>query len=167
MASFISKPEYLYDFNSASQGDWYIVNDGVMGGLSEGNFNINDKGHGVFTGHVSLDNNGGCTSIRHRVKETEIQEAKEIVLKVKGDGKRFQLRLKENREEYYSYVNYFETNGKWQTISMPLKDFYPTFRGRKLSMDNYNGDQIEEISILIANYKEEDFTLEIDYIGLK
>ncbi len=39
----------IYDFNRNSKSsDWTIVNDGVMGGLSYGNFSINQEGNGVF-----------------------------------------------------------------------------------------------------------------------
>ena len=44
---------------------------------------------------------------------------------------------------------------------------YPTFRGKKLDISNYNVDNIEEIAFLIANKKAEDFKLEIDSIVLK
>ena len=44
---------------------------------------------------------------------------------------------------------------------------YPTFRGKKLDMPNYDADGIEEIGFLIANKKAEHFKLEIDSILLK
>ena len=44
---------------------------------------------------------------------------------------------------------------------------YPAFRGRKLAMDNFSSEIIEEIAILIGNKKEQQFMLEIDEIYLK
>ena len=38
---------------------WQVIDDGVMGGRSKGNFAINEEGNAVFEGTVSLDNNGG------------------------------------------------------------------------------------------------------------
>jgi len=62
----MSKPFVLFDFTKESNiQNWSVVNDGVMGGLSKGNFSVNDKGDGFFTGHVSLENNGGFSSVRY------------------------------------------------------------------------------------------------------
>ena len=157
----------LYDFKSSSQGDWYVVNDGVMGGLSEGKLEINEKGNAIFSGTVSLENNGGFTSIRRNMKPMEVDPEKTVQIRLKGDGKRYQFRLKEDRSNYYSFIQYFETSGEWETIEIPLADFYPSFRGRKLNFGNFSGKQVEEMSFLIANYKAESFRVEIDWIKVK
>ena len=164
--AFMHQPETLYDFNKSSPNEWYIVNDGVMGGLSKGQLSINEEGHVIFSGHVSLDNNGGFTSIRHRINKN-IEGSSKIHLKLKGDGKRYQLRLKKNSSDYQSYIHYFSSSSEWETISMDLEDFYPSFRGRKLDMPNYEAGDLAELSILIANYKEEDFRIELDKIEVE
>ena len=47
----------IYDFSeSTSLRNWRVVDDGVMGGVSQGSLRINYEGHGVFSGFVSLDN---------------------------------------------------------------------------------------------------------------
>jgi hypothetical protein len=162
----MSKPEYLYDFGASKSNDWYVVDDGVMGGLSQGKFFVNEEGHGVFHGEVSLENNGGFSSVRHPL-DMNIEGNKSVVLRVKGDGKRYQFRLKKNNSDYHSYIQYFETSGKWETIELDLDEFYPSFRGRKLDMDNYAPGKLQEIRFLIANYKAESFKLEIDWIKVK
>ena len=43
--------------------DWRIINDSVMGGVSRSQFNIFEE-YIRFSGHVSLENNGGFASIR-------------------------------------------------------------------------------------------------------
>ncbi|MCX2719992.1 CIA30 family protein [Lentiprolixibacter aurantiacus] len=158
----------LYDFNKTSNiADWLVVNDGVMGGLSRGTMELSTDGHGVFRGKLSLENNGGFSSIRHSFSTKKVSDFDHIRLKVKGDGKRYQLRIKSRRSQYYSYVAYFETNGEWETISVPIREMYPVFRGNRLNQPNYEGVQIEEIGILIANKKAEAFRLEIDSIYLQ
>ena len=163
---FILQGDMLYDFKSSSKGDWFIVNDGVMGGLSKGKLDFNEEGHAVFSGTVSLENNGGFTSIRRNMKAAEVDPKKSVQIRLRGDGKRYQFRFKEQSSNYYSFIQYFETSGEWETIEIPLSDFYPSFRGRKLDMDNFKGSQIEEMSFLIANYKQEIFQLKIDWIKL-
>ena len=78
----------LFDFTKdADSSQWYIVDDGVMGGLSQGNFRINDDGNGEYSGRISLDNYGGFSSLRYRCGPTKIDNHTHLVLKVKGDGK--------------------------------------------------------------------------------
>ena len=44
---------------------------------------------------------------------------------------------------------------------------YPAFRGRRLNMNNFSSDFIEEIRFLIGNKNNQSFQLEIDKIYLK
>ena len=88
-------PVYVFDSNS-NMVDWQIVDDVVMGGQSQGQFYISDKGYGVFHGSVSLENNGGFSSLRHTLENTKVDGYSKIELKLKGDGKRYQLRVKSN-----------------------------------------------------------------------
>ena len=76
------------------------------------------------------------------------------------------MRIKTNASDYYSYVSSFSTSGEWQTLEIPLREMYPTFRGRKLDKPNFSNDHIEEIGILIGNKKKEEFKLIIDKITL-
>ena len=158
----------LFDFNSQSDlSRWYVVDDGVMGGLSQGNFGLDEEGHAVFKGTVSLENNGGFSSIRYRSGSVDMSPYEKVVLKLKGDGKKYQFRVKSSRYDRHSYIQYFETTGEWQTIEIPLADLYPTFRGRTLRMSNYPGNTMEEIAFLIGNKKAESFNLVIDKIELE
>jgi hypothetical protein len=158
----------LYDFTKTSDiSDWYVINDGVMGGLSKGVMELSPDGHGVFRGDVRLENNGGFSSIRHSFEKKNISDYTHLVLRVKGDGKRYQFRLKSSRNEYYSYVSYFQTSNQWETLRIPLGEMYPVFRGNRLNLPLYTGTQLEEIGILIGNKKAETFRLEIDSIYLE
>jgi hypothetical protein len=158
----------IYDFTKDSDNrSWYIVDDVVMGGRSNGNFYTNSEGHGVFEGFVSLENNGGFSSLRHGLDKLNVDKFQYFVLRIKGDGKMYQFRTKSSQEDYYSYIAHFRTTGKWQTVELPFNEMYPSFRGRKLDLPNYPGKTIEEIVFLIANKKEEHFKLEIESINLK
>mgnify|MGYP006429909175 CR=1 FL=1 len=158
----------IFDFNKDSNlKNWKIVDDVVMGGKSSGHFELNNDGHAVFYGNISLKNNGGFSSVRYQPERIELNKASTIQIRLKGDAKKFQLRIKANTNDYYSYVKSFSTSGEWQTIEIPLNNMYPTFRGRKLDKPNFSDDHIEEIGILIGNKKEQEFKLIIDKIELK
>ena len=158
----------IFDFNQkAIIKDWVIVDDGVMGGKSAGSFSLNEQGHGVFEGSVSLENNGGFSSLRYSSERILVQDFTTIALKIKGDGKNYQFRIKSNTGDYYSYITTFSTSGEWQEIQIDLKDMYPSFRGRKLDQANFEKEYIEQLAFLIGNKKEEKFKLLIDKIELK
>lgn len=158
----------VYDFNKSSDlANWVIVDDRVMGGDSNGTFFINEDGYAVFKGKVSLENNGGFSSIRYNAPLMKVDEYSTISLRVRGDGKSYQFRVKSNSRDRQSYITYFETNAEWEIIEIQLSDLYPSFRGRKLKMPDYDGKILNEIAFLIGNKKAESFQLEIDWIVLK
>lgn len=157
----------LYNFNIDSGiTDWKVVDDAIMGGHSNGHFHRNDEGHAVYSGQVSLQNNGGFSSVKHTFSQRKILGYTTAYLRLKGDGKRYQFRIKSDQNHRHTYIHYFETTGEWQTIEIPLKDMKPTFRGRDLNMPNYPVKVVEVIAFLIANKKTESFRLEIDRIEL-
>ena len=90
-----------------------------------------------------------------------------MCIRLKGDGKDYQFRVKPNAGNYFSYILPFSTSGEWEEVLIPLKDMYPSFRGRKLDQPNFHEDRIEELNFLIANKKNENFKLIIDKIELK
>ena len=158
----------IFNFNKNSNiYSWRVVDDNVMGGKSSSNITLSEDGYGVFSGTVSLENNGGFSSVRHIFNALEVTNQNKIYLKIKGDGKDYQLRIKDNSRNYYSYIKTFSTSGVWQEIEIPLKEMYPSFRGRKLNSPNFSQNSIEEIVFLIGNKKNETFQLIIDKIELK
>lgn len=153
----------LFDFNRKTPVlDWTVIDDVVMGGRSAGSFYISENGHGVFEGNVSLENNGGFSSIRHSNTIQIPTDQRKISIRLKGDGKSYQFRLKHNRNSWESYVYNFNTNGNWQVIEIPLAEMFPSFRGRRLNKRNFDFNSIAEIGFLIANKQNESFRLEID-----
>lgn len=158
----------IFDFNKDSNiSNWRIVDDVVMGGRSNGAFYINQDGHAVFSGTISLENNGGFSSVRYDTKAINVSNNTKVCIKLKGDGKPYQFRVKANNRQRYSYITTFKTSGEWQTITLDLKDLYPAFRGRTLEYPNFDKEHIEEIAFLIGNKKTEAFELLIDKIELQ
>jgi NADH dehydrogenase [ubiquinone] 1 alpha subcomplex assembly factor 1 len=160
--------QIIFDFNKSSNiKNWIVIDDVVMGGKSSGSFKLNSDGYGVFVGDISLENNGGFSSVRYRFEKILINKSTKISVRIKGDGKKYQFRIKSNSGDYYSYISPFSTTGEWQEIEIPLKEMYPSFRGRKLDQPNFSNDAIEEITFLIGNKNKEKFQLLIDKIELK
>ena len=168
MAITISTSLTIIDFNkNTSIIGWRVVDDVVMGGNSNGNFSISKEGHAVFSGAISTANNGGFSSLRHRFDKLNISNWKTIKLRLKGDGHKYQFRLKPNQFNQFSYTTYFQTTTEWETIEIKLTDLIPTFRGRILELDNFDGKELEEIGFLIGNKKNQEFKLTIESIILE
>ena len=160
--------QVIYDFNKDSKAeDWSIVDDVVMGGRSAGRFSISADGFGVFEGAISLENYGGFSSVRYRFSQMQTKGATKVIIRLKGDGKKYQFRLKARGSDYYSYIATFSTTGEWQEIIIPLEEMYPAFRGRRLNQANFSEAYIEEVAFLIGNKKEENFKLLLDKIVLQ
>ncbi len=160
--------DIIYNFNNENNlKEWMIVNDDVMGGVSTSNLSINKDSNGVFGGKISTAYNGGFASVRYNCKRIYIKEKKNIKLNIKGDKKEYQLRIKANTNDYYSYIQPFKTTGKWEEITIPLKEMYASFRGRRLDVKNFNNDYIEQITFLFGNNKNESFNLIIDSITIQ
>jgi len=61
----------LFDFKGVDAArEWQSINDGVMGGVSEGNFKITEHKTLEFFGRLSLENNGGFASVRTHDQKT-------------------------------------------------------------------------------------------------
>jgi monofunctional biosynthetic peptidoglycan transglycosylase len=116
-----------------SRGDvtWPHINDGVMGGISSGEMYI-AEGYATFQGTVSFDNNGGFSSVRSQAVVHDLSAYKGLILRVRGDGKRYGFRLKTDASfDGVSYQFQIEPPaGKWVDISAPFTDFIPVYRGR-------------------------------------
>ncbi len=158
----------LFDFGSTSDWSvWEIENDTVMGGVSDSQLSRSDEGYAVFTGDVSLENNGGFASMQYHFSPKDISGYEKAVIRVKGDGKDYQFRIKADLSQRASFIYTFETNGEWQTIEIPLNKMEPEYHGNKLNQPNFNANQIQEVRFMIGNGKAESFKLEVDKIELQ
>ena len=122
----------VFDFrNAQKRGDWRIVNDDVMGGISRSKIFFNDSSGAIFQGTLSLENNGGFASTRTMPRAYKLSGYNGIKVRIKGDGQDYQMRLRTNgRFDGISYRHHFATEaGKWITVELPFIDFVPVFRG--------------------------------------
>ena len=162
--------QVLYDFTKQGKGKWRIQNDVVMGGRSESQLKMTDENYALFTGRVSLENNGGFCSI-HQTSEKEpfiISAASDaFILNLKGDGKDYNFRIRTPKGRH-SYASTFSTNnnGDWETIAIPFKSMQATYRGEVVNVPNYNGENVVEMQLLIGNKKEENFEIFVKSIAV-
>lgn len=150
---------------------WQVVNDGVMGGISQSRIRPLEAGHAVFEGVVSLENNGGFASIRTRASQpVDLSEFDGLSIKAKGDNKLYCLRIKtvENgRVTAYAWEARFTAGPEWETHRLSFADFRPVFRGRNLrDVPPLNTAAIFEIGLMIRDAQQGPFALEMMTLGV-
>jgi NADH dehydrogenase [ubiquinone] 1 alpha subcomplex assembly factor 1 len=162
-------PRILFDFsNPTAARQWQSVNDGVMGGRSIGQFRISDDNHLVFSGNLSLANNGGFASVLSRSKELALQTGDTIVMKVRGDGRNYNLNLYPTvRRTAFSFRADFETKkSEWTEVKVRLSDLVATSFGRTVQGVRLNPNDINGIGILLGDKKAGPFQLEVSSISV-
>ena len=148
--------------------NWRIVNDGVMGGISQSKMEITEEGFGQFSGNVSLEYNGGFASCRATVAQIDLSGTEGIEIQIKGDGQIYDFRVwVTGRYSRVSYKASFRAEeGEWQTVKLPWNTFRPSFRGRILSdVPPIATGNIREIGFLIAEKQAGPFELKINQIS--
>ncbi len=157
----------IVDFDETDQAEWIVVNDGVMGGRSQSTIRQTGENTGRFTGQLSLENNGGFASVRALLKSRDFSSANGLEIRVRGDGREYQLRLRTDEGmDGVAYRAMFNTlDGVWATIQIPFGEFLPTFRGRILSeAESLDTADIAQVGLLLADKQPGDFSLEIDFV---
>jgi NADH dehydrogenase [ubiquinone] 1 alpha subcomplex assembly factor 1 len=157
----------LTDFSKpAGIEGWRIVNDGVMGGRSRSTIRF-AAGHAVFSGVVSAENNGGFASVRAPTRSGVAAGADEFMLRVRGDGKRYQFRVRmDDRWDGPAYKqDFIAPAGAWQDVSLSLSAFEATFRGRPVpNAPRLEAGRIQQLGFLIAGKQLGPFALEVRWI---
>ena len=171
MQSATEKPlQPLLDFAGpdASQ-KWQAVNDGVMGGVSDGRFRITADKTMEFSGRLSLENNGGFASVRTKPADLEINAGDTLVVRVKGDGREYVLNIyTKSRRMAFSYRAPLPTKrDEWTEVSVPLDEFIPTsFGNRVQGMGPVEPDQINSLGFMLSDKKPGPFKLEVDWVKI-
>ena len=162
----------IIDFSNTSAANWQIVNDSVMGGISRSTLQLHEEGFALFSGTVSLENNGGFASVRTQARApADLSNFEGLSVRVLGDGKTYCLRIKtvkNGRITRYSYEARFDTSpGEWQTHKLPYSEFKPVFRGNSVRGNpELNTDAVIELGFMIQDGQEGPFRLGVSSISV-
>ena len=174
MGSFVmaeETPQTLFDFTNADAAKaWQNVNDGVMGGVSEGKLKITDKKTLEFYGTLSLENNGGFASLRTKAKKLGLQKGDTVVAKIRGDGREYTLNLYLNKPLIaFSYRATFQTKkDEWIEVKVPLDKFEPTSFGRVLKdAGSVKPEEVNSLGFMLSDKRAGPFKMEIESIQVE
>ena len=158
----------VFVFNSPeNSGEWRIINDVVMGGISKSSFILSEDGSAKFSGTLSPDNNGGFASVRAFIEEKDLDVFTGVIIKAKGDGNQYNLRFRTDQNyDGVSYQAKFKSSKEeWIEHKISFKDFVPTYRGRRVpNKPELISNNIRQIGILIADEQWGEFDLGVKWI---
>ncbi|MEI7716635.1 MAG: CIA30 family protein [Mycobacterium sp.] len=149
---------------------WTTINDPVMGGLSTSTVTFGDGGL-VFSGTISLDNNGGFASTRGPQDPGIGQRAAgatSIGVRARGDGKTYVFRV-DSAGQPWSYIQRFSTDvGAWRTYELPIGGFQAV--GMRLDPAPYAPQSLDpstvtRVSIYILDKQQGPFELTVSAIN--
>ena len=151
----------------AAVGTWTTVNDPVMGGRSTSTVTFGDGGL-VFSGDISLDNNGGFASTRGPI-DPEIGRratgATSLQVRALGDGKTYVLKVETGQP--WSYIQRFSTEaGIRRPYDLPVAGFQSVgrFLDPVAGTPPLDPSTITRVSIYILDKQEGPFQLIVSAI---
>ena len=159
--------EILFDFTRSGASSWLAIDDVVMGGLSHSGMRI-ENGRAIFEGMVSLEHGGGFASVRSRPSHWDLKAYAGIEVTLRGDGRRYKLRLKSDLNlDGISWETAFTTEaGERQTIHFPFRDLAPVYRGTHVpDTPPFNSSHIATFGFLISDKQAGPFRLEIETLA--
>lgn len=137
-----------YDFGKqgCDRCDWFVVVDGVMGGLSSGRLTIEEKSM-VMAGDISLENNGGFASLRTDYQRYDLSPYSSVVIKYRSTGQDFAMTLNNYRRFWRPQfkVALPDTDNQWVEKTLNFSDF------KKMRFDEVlgGGPSTKELSNVI------------------
>lgn len=169
--AFYFPPEMNIDFGDERDStQWYVINDGVMGGVSTGKLFENDSSV-VFKGEISFDNNGGFASFRNTFTRYDLSAYDTLEIRYRQSGQTFSFRLEFDRRYWMPTYKIIleDDSGDWQTLQAPISSL------RKSRMGEFTGggmsealkSKVRRMGFINEGKKEGPFELEIDYIKLR
>jgi NADH dehydrogenase [ubiquinone] 1 alpha subcomplex assembly factor 1 len=147
---------------------WSPIDDSVMGGRSASRIQTTADGTAVFSGLLSLENNGGFCSVRTAPADWDVADAEALVLRFRGDGLRYKLRLRtDDRWDGVSYEQAFETEaGAWTELAFPISDFRPVWRGRLVrDAPALDPARIRTFGLMLSDKQTGEFRLEVESLA--
>ncbi|MEM8862155.1 MAG: CIA30 family protein [Chloroflexota bacterium] len=155
----------LFTFATGEPG-WYTVDDDVMGGVSDSQVSIVETGQLYFYGNMSLDNNGGFSSVRSDWQSMDLTGKDGILLRVKGDGLVYRLRIRtETAGRGVSYNALFQTQeNEWSVVYIPFAQMVPTLRGFVVDTGQLDTASIGSFGFMLSDKQPGEFELLVDWV---
>ena len=153
---------FALEFDQSEQ--WYALNDGVMGGISRGSMVISNAGTGLFSGQLSLANNGGFSSVRTPIDAGSLAGYDGLEMRLRGDERTYAL-MAAVADARGAWQGKFAVVEEWQVVRVAFSDMALLIRGwRPPNAPPVRPERIAILGLLISDKDESPFSLEVDWI---
>lgn len=143
---------------------WQIVNDGVMGGLSQGTRFAEDD-HIVFRGVINT-NGGGFSSLRRRMSAGDLADTTALRLNLRSDGRDYKLTFRTSERWRGRSVSYqasipATSPGEWAEVTVPFSGMRTSIFGRTVRAAPFDPSDVREMGIILADGIDGPFKLDV------
>ena len=158
----------LTDFTTDDTGQWFVVNDGVMGGRSIGGGFIAESVL-RFEGDV-VTAGGGFTSARLQLEGDELVDSTRIEMRGRPDGRTYGLTLEDAAQFRGRLVAHradldigpIDAEG-WATAVVEYDELVPSVFGVLVDAPAFEPATARELGIIIADGIDGEFVIDIDW----
>lgn len=146
--------------------DWFCVNDTVMGGVSQSRVQQSED-EVVFAGTLSLEQNGGFTSIRSQPADLSLEGTTGFRLRLRGDGRTYDFTARRDDVPIRggSYRVPVQTVADEEVVvEVSLSEFTATAYGRPLASAPplaLAPERIASVGFLLADKQPGPFSLTV------
>jgi len=154
----------LDDFTGSSELSWFAVNDGVMGGLSQGSVAIVDSTL-VHSGVLNT-NGGGFSHAGTRFASNTLVGYSKLQIRLNTNGRQYALNLGDARNERISHQAQIplDLSGTWQEVWVAFDDTVPTIFSRRVNSAPVAADAINELNLILGDGQDGPFAMQVDWI---
>ena len=151
--------------SESEEQPWVVVNDGVMGGRSEGVIST-ETGEMQFSGTIVTDG-GGFSSVRREL-DARLAESVGLQLRVRADERKYEVLLTDVDSQAYRVTYYapLEIEGdNWQVVEVSFDDLEARIFGRRVDAPPFQPEKVTTIGIILADGADGEFLFELDWIS--
>ena len=164
----------LIDFANPAEADrWRVVNDGVMGGHSEGRVAFEGDAM-TFSGEIVTDG-GGFSSVRRSLVPGDLAGATGVTLRVRHGGRGHRLLLRDGTRVSWGGEVMFAAPlpapaegepGDWHEVTVSFDDLDASFHGRDASEAGaFDPADANEIGLILSDGVDGPFELSVAWMS--
>merc|ERR1712179_307369 len=183
--------QFPMDSQEYLEKNWITTCDSDWGeGYSKVSLKASQTGNALFSGDLSIripqdgrvERSGyaNMASVKkfysfHRIKSLDWEHFTHFVMKVRGDGRKYNVDIHVQREfdiqwaDLWSYPLHTRGGPYWQTVKIPFDKFLFSHRGKiqdnQLKLSHHSFD-VERVAITLRDRTEGPFSLEVGPIGV-